>query len=61
MRFLGRTGGNRYSKQREKRTGKNKHGNQRGTEVEKIKKEERLDVSHYKNPQDTQLRIDVIT
>jgi len=54
MRFLGRTGENGCSKQRERRTGENKHGNQRGTEIEKIKKKKRLDVSHHKNPQDTQ-------
>jgi len=54
MRFLGRTGGNRCSKQREGRTGENEHGNQRGTEVEKIKKEERLDVSRHENLRDTQ-------
>jgi len=29
MRFLGRTGGNGYSKQREGKTGENERGNQR--------------------------------
>jgi len=29
MRFLGRIGGNRYSKQKEERTKENKHSNQR--------------------------------
>jgi len=37
LTFLRRTGGNGCSKQREGRTEENKHGNQRGTEVEKIK------------------------
>ena len=54
MTFLRRTGENSCSKQREGRTEENKHGNQRGTEVEKIKKEERLDVSRHENLRDTQ-------
>jgi len=32
MRFLERTGENGFRKQREERTGENKHGNQRGAE-----------------------------
>jgi len=64
MRFLGRTGENRCSKQREERTRKNEHGNQRGTEVEKMKKREEVGYVTSQKPARYLIkysRIDVIT